>query len=141
MTRNAWKSIVKDHVRHEAFKSLLNEKIKLKKLLMLEYSYNEWKRSKYFEVLDANLARIVFCTRTFMLPIKGNFRSDRVYTECNLCQNFNDTQEHFFACTFYKKVIDMNEFFSVKVASNLVTEIEKRLEVKNGSGSPLAPIP
>ena len=99
MSKQKFKTIVKEKISQVAFVFLQEEKGKLSKVKDLQY--NKLKIQPYLlpnNLADVRLAKFVFSLRSRMLDIKCNYKNNHSDLCCPVCKAENDDQQHLLLC-------------------------------------------
>ncbi len=92
MSKNRWKSIIKDHVREITFNALLTDMAQLKHCNV--NPYHELKQQEYLTELQPPHARTIFQIRTGVFDVKVNRKYWYNDTICRLCGQGDESVEH-----------------------------------------------
>ena len=102
MSKEKWKSLVKQKVESFWFNSLVQECASMKKTQNL--TYDSFSCQSYLMDLTPQDAQIIFRARLRAIKCKGNMAgSYRTDMACRLCGEFDETQEHSINCINVRK--------------------------------------
>ena len=134
MKKEEWKSLINNKIKIKAFTELQEEKTTKKKLNQLTYNIDHWKIKEYFCQYTSHQSSLIYKVRTRMLPVKGNFCSSNQLdkTICPLCRNNNDTQHHIFTCKHYKPLLVYEQLFlETSQNLNLISRLDEYKQNNN----------
>ena len=141
MSKEKWKSLVKQKVESFWFNSLVQECVSMKKTQNL--TYDSFSCQSYLMDLTPQDAQIIFRARLRAIKCKGNMAgSYRTDMACRLCGEFDETQEHSINCINVRKeksCLDMSIVYDLASADpNDVMELCCRIKsfnnlIENGS--------
>ena len=130
MTKDKFKSIVKEAMTNVAYRYVCSEKEKLSKMTALKYP--ELKLQNYLKSADISLRQkkilYQFRTRSFKC---GDNMGDKS-TKCSMCKIAPDKQQHYFECANIKtecpelQLVVYDDIFSE--SEEKVTNVSKVLE-------------
>ena len=72
--------------------------------------YSEIKPQRYFSLENAKIEEVrnIFRYRVRMAPFWGNYKGNKEYEVCPLCQNHADIQSRSFDCEYLKQKVEIN---------------------------------
>ena len=87
LKKKEWKKKIKTTVNAVALRKLIDEKQSKSKLRHITYeNKTDLTRQGYFDIFPGKQAVLIFKTRIFMLPVKGNFcSSSKLKDKCPMC--------------------------------------------------------
>ena len=99
----------------------------------LGHSWKPGKRQQYLNALPRKQASILFKSRTRMLDVKNNFRGKYQNTQCRMCRDSIETQEHVLEeCKQLHPTEDTKvrkpDIFSENTESDINREIARKIE-------------
>ena len=131
MTKQAWKTFVKEKVKYAALTELVEENSTKEKTKTIQF--NELKMSDYLEVnLRTSLSQLIFSIRSKTLDVKEYQPWKYKNNTCVACQKYPETMNHFVTCSSYrnKPCIDWTSIYGSDslVMTRIALVVEKRVE-------------
>ena len=122
MSKQKFKTVVKEKISQKAFTFLLEEKSKLSKVKDLQYE--RLKIQTYMmpsNLADVRMARFIFSVRSRMLDIKCNYKNNHPNLLCPVCKSEEDDQQHLLLCNRLKdfSVVDNLPIYEDIFGNNL----------------------
>ena len=110
MSKQKFKTLIKEKNSQKAFAFLQEEKSKLSKVKDLQYE--KLMIQTYLlpsNLADVRLAKFVFSLRSRMLDVKCNYKNNYSNLCCPICKNENDDQEHLLSCEGLRNLFPVNK--------------------------------
>ena len=107
-SKESFKKMVKVKAKEYAL-TILTEKQQTHSKMENIY-YSEIKPQKYFSLENAKIEEVrnIFRYRVRMAPFWGNYKGNKEYEVCPLCQNHADIQSLSFDCEYLKQKVEIN---------------------------------
>ena len=132
MSKEKWKSIVKQNIKEHTFRKLMERKENHSKIKDLVYS--KFEMQDYLkpgsQIITRKEIEFIFKLRSKMVNIKANYKGSQKTITCSSCNNGEETQEHIYNfCEVMNK--EAPEKVPKKEDYNLINtgNIEEKLKV------------
>ena len=131
MSKQKWKTIVKESIRNKALKYLENLKQKHSKVKTLEHKI--LKMQAYFLPNELNVSKeeiqLIFQLRCRVTRLKMNLKGLYDTYECQVCMNDDESQEHINKCTEIWRVRNV-KFDEIPDYENIMNgSVKQKLEI------------
>ena len=132
MSKEKWKSIIKQTIKEYTFRKLIERKethSKVKDLVYSKFEIQDYLKP-CSQIITRKEIELIFKLRSKMVNIKANYKGSQKTIECSSCNNGEETQEHIYnSCEVLnnednEKVYEKPDYKSINTGN-----IEEKLKI------------